>query len=85
MISKSRLNNKTTKHFNIKINPRFFCKYNKLYIHIYTGVIQKSSKPYPERKVIAEHFCCGKTLLFLVKLENKVKISVLIYVQLRPI
>lgn len=33
---------------------------------IYEG--SKSSKPHPERKAIAEHFCCGNTLPFLIKL-----------------
>ena len=45
----------------------------------------KSSKPYPEIRVIAEHFCYGNELPLLIKLEKLIQISVLISVQVRPI
>ena len=42
----------------------------------------ESFKPQPERRAIAEHFCCGNTQPFLIKL---IQISVLISVQVGPI
>ena len=72
----------------------------KFWIYISVGVKQyklrlaklcegrsKSSKPHPERKTIAEHFCYGNTLPLLKKKkqEKLIQISVLISVQLRLI
>ena len=47
--------------------------------------LSKSSKPPPERKDEAEHFCCGKTQHLLIKLEKLIQISRLISVQMWPI
>ena len=33
-------------------------------------VIEKTSKLYPKRRAIAEHFCCGNSLPLLLKLEQ---------------
>ena len=43
----------------------------------------KSSKPQPERRANAEHFCCDHTLAFLIKLEKLIQIYVLISVQVK--
>lgn len=37
----------------------------------------KSSEHHPERRAIAEHFCCGNTLPLLIKLEKVSQISLL--------
>ena len=42
-------------------------------MHIYTHIYKagsKSSKPHPERRAIAEHFCCDNVLPLLIKLEK---------------
>ena len=44
----------------------------------------KSPKPHPERRTIAEHFSGGNILSLLIKLENQIRIYVLISVQVRP-
>ena len=41
----------------------------------------KSSKPHPEGRATAEHFCCTNTQPFLIKLEKLIQISVLISVR----
>ena len=45
----------------------------------------KRSRLQTERRAIAEYFCCGNTLLLLVKLEKPIQIPVLISVQLKSI
>ena len=45
----------------------------------------KSSKPQPERRVIADHFCYGNALLLLIKVEKLIEISILISVLVRLI
>ena len=34
----------------------------------------KSSQPHPERRAIAENFCCGNILPLLIKLEKLIQI-----------
>ena len=41
-----------------------------IYIYIYIYTANKSSKPHPDRKAIAEHFYCNATLPLLIKLEE---------------
>ena len=56
--------------------------YIYIYIYIYICIYEvgsKYSKPYSERKAIAElFFVCGNTLTILIKSEKTIHISVLI-------
>ena len=45
----------------------------------------KSFKPQAERRAIAQYFCCDNALLFLIKPEKLIKISILIFIQVIPI
>ena len=45
----------------------------------------KSSKPHSERRVIAEHFCCGNILPLIIKQEKLIHIYVLIQIHMWPI
>ena len=57
-------------------HPRFIMPWNNMPTlnHIFEDC-SKSSQPNPERRTIAEHFCCGNTLPLFVKLENLIQIS----------
>ena len=46
----------------------------------------KSFKPHLERRVIAEHYCCGSIPQLLIKLKNLIQISGggRISIQMRP-
>ena len=53
----------------------YICKCLFLYVYVcWNEGCSKSSKPYPERGTIAEHFCCGHTLPLLMMLEKIIKI-----------
>ena len=56
--------------------------FHYIYIYIYM-VRSKSPKPHQESQSWA--FCCGNTLLLLIKLGKRIQISVLTSVHLRPL
>ena len=60
------------------------CVYVCVCVCTYVGH-SKSSNPQQERRIIIEYFSFGNILSLFIKLEKLIQISVLIFVQVRPI